>query len=240
MSNGFPWFRLYANEMLGDRKMKRIHKLTGISKAEIRGVWVSLLCLASESPERGMLLFDGGVPYDYDDLVEECGLDSLKFHTLFMHFQKMGMVAFIEEDGIYYLPAWAKRQPVSDTTGAKRVREHRERKKETVTLQKRYSNALEQEQEEDKDSEKETTIIGDGNVFSHYENHIATLNDHMRDEIGDYIDRCPNTWLIEAMNIAVDANVRKWSYVRGILENWLTNGKQERKKENVGVPAVRL
>jgi len=152
MSKKFPWFRLYANDLLGDRKIKRIQKITGISFAEIRGVWLTLLCLASESPERGVLLFDGGIPYDYDDLVEECGMDSLKFHTLFMHFTKMQMVSFDEESGIYLLPAWGARQPVGDTTGAERVRKHREKKKqERVTLQERYSNALEEEEESEKE-----------------------------------------------------------------------------------------
>ena len=156
MNRRFPWFRLYANDTLNDKKIKRIHKVTGISLAEIRGVWLTLLCLASESPDRGMLLFDGSIPYDYDDLAEECGMDSMKFHSLFMHFTKMGMVAYVEEDGIYYLPAWDVRQPKSDATGAERVAKHRQRKnKKRVTLQKRYSNALEEDKEEDKEKEEE-------------------------------------------------------------------------------------
>lgn len=241
MAKGFPWFRLYANDMLGDRKIKRINKVTGLSLAEIRGVWLTLLCLASESPERGELLFDGGVPYDYDDLVEECGMDSLKFHALFMHLQKMGMIASDEETGIYYLPAWSERQPVGDTTGAERVRKHRAKtKKEDVTLQKRYSNALEQESESEEESEKETIIIGDGEVFTHYKNHIGILTPHVKEVILDYLEECPSDWLIESINIAVEANVRKLTYVRGILDNWISNGKDARKKAKSDAPAVRV
>lgn len=151
----FPWFRLYANDMLGDRKLKRIHKMTGLSLAELRGVWLSLMCLASESPQRGILLFDGGTPYEYDDLAEECGLETLKFHTAFIHFSNMGMITFDEITGIYKLPNWDKRQPVSDTTGAERVKAYRERKNKPVTLQKRYSNALEGEGDKESEGEEE-------------------------------------------------------------------------------------
>ena len=154
-ANGFPWFRLYANDLLGDRKMRRIHKLTGLSLAEIRGAWLTLMCLASESPKRGVLLFDGGTPYDYDDLAEECGMDSLKFHSMFMHLTKMNMVDYMEVDGIYYLPNWEKRQPVSDTTGAERVKKHRQTKNNPVTLQKRFRNALDIDIESDTDTEED-------------------------------------------------------------------------------------
>jgi DNA replication protein len=36
----------------------------------------------------------------------------------------------------------------------------------------------------------------------------------------------PAEWIEEALRIAVSRNVRRWSYVRRILERWATEGRE--------------
>lgn len=66
------------------------------------------------------------------------------------------------------------------------------------------------------------------NLYTLYEQNIGPLTpmiaEHLREAEGTY----PAAWVEEAFHIAVDNNVRKWSYVRAILEGWRTRGKDER------------
>lgn len=54
-----------------------------------------------------------------------------------------------------------------------------------------------------------------------------TLNPSHADQIKDYIDneKMPVQWIVDALQEAVDYNVRKWKYVVGILENWRQKGR---------------
>ncbi|HSB90871.1 MAG TPA: DnaD domain protein [Anaerolineales bacterium] len=65
-------------------------------------------------------------------------------------------------------------------------------------------------------------------IFALYEQNIGPLTpmiaEHLRQADASY----PAAWIEEAMRIAVDNNVRKWSYVRAILDDWQTRGKDER------------
>jgi DnaD/phage-associated family protein len=73
---------------------------------------------------------------------------------------------------------------------------------------------------------------GDGNgdakattaVFSYYQANIGGLNKHLSDIIGEAIDKYPPGWIEKAIDVAVEANVRKWAYISAILERWNTEG----------------
>jgi DnaD/phage-associated family protein len=77
---------------------------------------------------------------------------------------------------------------------------------------------------------KKKETINSSVVFSHYENNIAMLVPSSRDELGELLDTYSEDWIIEAMDIAVKNNVRKLSYIRGVLGRWERNGKQDPKK----------
>ena len=78
-------------------------------------------------------------------------------------------------------------------------------------------------------------------VVRHFENNINTMTPHMAETLNDALDEYPIDWIIEAFDIAVEANVRKWKYVEGILKNWNTNGKDSgRKKVSADAPAARV
>jgi DnaD/phage-associated family protein len=52
-----------------------------------------------------------------------------------------------------------------------------------------------------------------------YEQEFGAITAMVRDAINDAVDTYPPDWIPEAMQIAVESNVRTWKYVEGILRN---------------------
>jgi DNA replication protein DnaD len=48
------------------------------------------------------------------------------------------------------------------------------------------------------------------------------------DKLGEAEDNYPAQWIEEAVQIAVENNVRRWSYVEAILKRWQEGGRDER------------
>ncbi|HET7010852.1 MAG TPA: DnaD domain protein [Anaerolineales bacterium] len=65
-------------------------------------------------------------------------------------------------------------------------------------------------------------------IFALYEQNIGPLTPMIAEHLREAEESYPQSWIEEALRIAVDNNVRKWSYVRAILEDWRTRGKDER------------
>ena len=63
------------------------------------------------------------------------------------------------------------------------------------------------------------------NIFELYEANIGLLSPILADELKDAENLYPPQWIEEAFKIAVENNVRKWSYIRAILEGMATEGK---------------
>ena len=146
MGNGYPWFRLY-DEVLHDRKLTRIAKVTGNSRVLVLGAWVGLLALANDSPERGRLLLAGGVPLTAEDIALEIDIDFDVLNEIMAEMQRLDMLGV--EAKAFFVAQWPGRQFESDSS-TERVRRYREKQKETLqgnedaTLQGRDGNAPEQ------------------------------------------------------------------------------------------------
>lgn len=70
-------------------------------------------------------------------------------------------------------------------------------------------------------------VVNDvGKIFSDYEQEFGALTPMIADAIKDACDTYPLDWIPEAMQIAVSANNRRWSYVAGILKNCKAAGKR--------------
>jgi DNA replication protein len=65
------------------------------------------------------------------------------------------------------------------------------------------------------------------NVFVLYEQNIGTLQPMIAEELQEAEEAYPAEWIEEAFKIAVEQNVRKWRYIRAILERWATEGKDD-------------
>jgi DNA replication protein len=65
------------------------------------------------------------------------------------------------------------------------------------------------------------------NIFVLYEQNIGTLQPMIAEELQEAEQSYPPAWIADAFKIAVEQNVRKWSYIRAILGRWATEGKDD-------------
>lgn len=75
-----------------------------------------------------------------------------------------------------------------------------------------------------------TLLVERPNVFILYEQNIGPLTPLIADELRDAEQTYPLRWIEQAIQLAVENNVRKWRYVLSILERW----RQEGKKDGIG------
>ncbi|MCP4540722.1 MAG: DnaD domain protein [Chloroflexi bacterium] len=73
----------------------------------------------------------------------------------------------------------------------------------------------------------ELESAGRPNVFTLYEQNIGMLTPLIADELHQAEKDYPAEWIEEAFREAVTQNVRKWSYVRAILEQWRVEGRRD-------------
>lgn len=69
-----------------------------------------------------------------------------------------------------------------------------------------------------------------GRIFALYEQNIGLVPPLLVDELQEAEETYPWAWIEEAFLLAVRRNVRRWSYVRAILERWAREGKDEGEK----------
>jgi DNA replication protein len=65
------------------------------------------------------------------------------------------------------------------------------------------------------------------NVFSLYEQNIGPLTPMIAESLKDAEAEFSAGWLADAIRAAVDANVRNWRYIKGVLNRWKRDGKRE-------------
>ncbi len=66
------------------------------------------------------------------------------------------------------------------------------------------------------------------NVFRIYEENFGPLTPLIADRLRAALAQYPVSWIVEAMALAVERNVRRWRYVEAILERWTTEGRDDR------------
>lgn len=62
-------------------------------------------------------------------------------------------------------------------------------------------------------------------IFSLYEENIGPLTSGIVDRLKAAEDDYPYHWIVEAINIAIDNNVRRWKYITAILDSWKQEGR---------------
>ncbi len=80
------------------------------------------------------------------------------------------------------------------------------------------------------ENEPITLLVERPNIFVLYEQNIGALTPLIADELRDAEQTYPLRWIEEAIQLAVENNVRKWRYILAILERW----RQEGKKDGIG------
>lgn len=77
---------------------------------------------------------------------------------------------------------------------------------------------------------KETSRGSWQDVVDSFHTEIGVLTDGISGEMKAYYDELGGVMLIDAFNEASRNNIRKWSYVDGILKKWRVNGRQSPKQ----------
>lgn len=63
-------------------------------------------------------------------------------------------------------------------------------------------------------------------IYDLYERHIGLLSPIIAQELVEAAETYPARWIEEAFEIAIERGVRRWRYVRGILDRWRREGKR--------------
>ena len=63
------------------------------------------------------------------------------------------------------------------------------------------------------------------NIFRLYEENVGPLTPLIADALRDAEKMYPAAWIEEAIQIAVENNVRRWRYIEAILESWRKEGR---------------
>ena len=66
------------------------------------------------------------------------------------------------------------------------------------------------------------------NIYHLYEENIGPLTPMIADTLKEAEQNYPYTWIEEAVRIAVENNIRRWTYVEAILKRWQEGGRDER------------
>jgi len=64
-------------------------------------------------------------------------------------------------------------------------------------------------------------------IFTLYEENIGMLTPTSAGNLKDAVNTYPESWIRDAIKIAVEQNIRKWSYISAILERWSAEGKDD-------------
>lgn len=136
---------------------------------------------------------------------------------------------------------FAKRQAA--VPGAERIRqyrgkEHKQEYYEGVTNAKRNVTQIKINRLTDIDTEEDTESEPppQPNIFKLYEQNIGAITPKLADLLKDAEKEYPADWIPEAFEEAVKNNVRKWSYIAAILENWKKDGRGKKNGKNKTQP----
>lgn len=120
----------------------------------------------------------------------------------------------------------------------------------TGNVTETHVNAIEQEQEQeedieqDKEEEKETTttssgsrVIGNVQVFKYFEKcGFGILSPLIMEKIAADIEIYGPEWVMKAAEVSAEKGKARYDYIKGILQNWKTNGVEQKKKTGTESP----
>jgi DnaD/phage-associated family protein len=204
------WIKLW-HVMLDDPKVARLND-------SAYRLFVECLLLAGE-------LDEGGLLPPLEDIAWRLRKSETALTDELTHLALAGMIEIIQlhNNERWFVSKFEKRQAPS--ANAQRQARWRKRQKQRKEAKE---SSLDTDTDTDGNVTNNVTSNAFGDVVAAYENNIAMITPIMSDEIQSAVDEFGADNIIEAISLAVKADVRKWSYINGILKRWRKNGKQER------------
>ena len=215
------WFDILRDPKMGmlpDRLWRRV---------------IELFLLAGQQGEEGLLPNTSEIAWQLNK-PEKAIITDLE------NIRKTGIVD-INVDGVWYVTNFKKRNAPVDS--AKRIKDFRQRERYEkgnvdVTEAKRECNAAVtnryQEEQKNRRTEEQilTTTTGDeifAKIVTTYQDVCGVVNSITADKLKLAYQEYEPTWIIDALNEAATANVRKWNYVEAILKRWKVEGRNSKR-----------
>ena len=225
MASNNYWMKLWF-DILRDPKM-------GMLPDRLWRRVIELFLLAGQQGEEGLLPNTSEIAWQLNK-PEKAIITDLE------NIRKTGIVD-INVDGVWYVTNFKKRNAPVDS--AKRIKDFRQRERyekgnADVTEAKRECNAAVtnryQEEQKNRRTEEQilTTTTGDeifAKIVTTYQDVCGVVNSITADKLKLAYQEYEPTWIIDALNEAATANVRKWNYVEAILKRWKVEGRNSKR-----------
>lgn len=223
------WIKI-STAMFDDEKIDFIESLPEADAILI--VWIKLLTLAGKCNAGGYIFLTETIPYTEEMLAHKFRrpLNIVKLALGIL--EKLGMIKW--DDGRLYIKNWVKYQNVD---GLEKIRE--QTRQRVANYRKRHAgnvtcnvtrnvtvtpcNAIEEDKDIEQDTEQDKDTITAA-VYNEFSQNIHPITPMEMQYIDDWLQEMPAEVIIEAIKEAVANNVRKWSYINGILNNWKALG----------------
>lgn len=217
------WIKLYI-EILDDPKMD------GFTNEEF-GLWVKLLLLAGKVNKDGLIprsLADGG--WRVGTIATMLRTSPQKMSAVLSKCRRRNMVTY-SQSGDILLKNFSKRQHRPPSAKAEAVAERVHKYREMKRGSNKASNGIVTTTEQTQTREDKTPLPPTGGdldflrVKQAYERDFGLLVPLLGEEVEAALECWPVEWILDAMREAVLNNVRKWPYVRAILDRWEVEGR---------------
>lgn len=238
------WIKLNT-DMFDNAKIKYLRTLPEGDKIVL--IWVMLLAKAGKCNANGYIFLTENIPYTQDMLAAEFDFEITTIQLALTSLMRLGMINLDESN--LYVTGWEEHQNIEGLEkireqNRKRVAKYREKQKlldSNVTGNGivTESNAIDKEEERDKEEDKEREIDKKEieNICRQLSsiwtsNGYGTLNKTLLDKLLADVEIYSIEWVTKAIEIGNQRSKRTYSYLKGILENWKTEGIKNEKSKN--------
>lgn len=235
------WIKLNT-DMFDNAKIKYLRTLPEGDKIVL--IWVMLLAKAGKCNADGYIFLTENIPYTQDILAAEFDFEITTIQLALTSLMRLGMINLDESN--LYVTGWEEHQNIEGLEkireqNRKRVAKYREKQKlldSNVTSNDIVTegNAIDKEEERDKDKEEDKEREIDKKEIENIcrqlssiwtSNGYGTLNKTLLDKLLADVEIYSIEWVTKAIEIGNQRSKRTYSYLKGILENWKTEGYKE-------------
>ncbi|CEK35431.1 gp49-like protein,phage replisome organizer, putative, N-terminal region,N-terminal phage replisome organiser (Phage_rep_org_N) [[Clostridium] sordellii] len=227
----YYWIKLKA-DFFRQKEIKKLRRIAGGDTYTI--IYLKMLLLALKNDNK--LYFEGVEEEFADELALDLDEESDNVKMTLAFLQNQNLIEMINEDE-YLLPQ-CESMTGSESESAERVRKHRAKEKEQKALHCNVSvtgsnkNVTTEKEKRDKSLDIDKENINNSSCIK--EGLEAVLNYYKREIVNRYVltsieedfflkigDKIQYDLVIKAMEISIEANVKKLSYIKGIIKKWL-------------------
>ena len=241
------WIKI-VTDIFDDEKMLLIESLP--SADSIIVIWFKLLCLAGKNNNSGVFMLNERIAYTDEMLSTIFRRDINTVRLALKTFEMYGMIEIL--NNVITIPNWSKHQTLDQLEERKEymkdyMKKYRQKQKMLAESDnskdnrkvnsKANVNSLEEEGEEEIEIDKEIDKKEIENICRQLSsvwtsNGYGTLNKTLLDKLLADVEIYSLEWLIKAIEIGNQRGKRTYSYLKGILENWKTEGDKTKKGQN--------